>query len=183
MKKWSFIVIVCSVSALLFAMPEKERFRRGAGMWEVFSQLDETARKDLLKLQREDPEAFRLEMEKRAEKLYQEKWTKRAELQQLIDAYQTTDDAVKKAEIKAQLTQKLSADFDQRLTNHRRQLEEMKRRTAYFEEKLEKRAAEKEKIIEKLAQDFLSGEKKLMKVHRVNLPPRPPMKNKKKGVE
>ena len=183
MKKWSFIVIVCSVSALLFAMPEKERFRRGAGMWEVFSQLDETARKDLLKLQREDPGAFRLEMEKRAEKLYQEKWTKQAELQQLIDAYQTTDDAAKKAGIKAQLTQKLSADFDQRLTNHRRQLEEMKRRAAYFEEKLEKRAAEKEKIIENLTQGYLSGEKKLMKVRRVKLPGKPSAENGKKVVK
>ncbi len=183
MKKIAWIVAVCGVALVLSALPEKERFRRGPGMWEVFSQLDETERGQLLKLQREAPEAFRVEMGKRAEKLYQEKLAQQAELQKLIDAYQSTDDAAKKAEIKAQLTAKLTANFDRRLANHRRQLEEMKRRTALFEQKLEKRAAEKDAIIEKLAQGLLSGEKKLMKVHRVDLPSRPPMKNEKKGVK
>jgi len=161
MKKRLMIFALFGVAVALFAEPEREHFRRGPGMWEVFSHMSESERAEMMKLQREDPEAFRKSLETRAEKLYQEKLQKRAELQKLIDAYQATADPAQKAEIQKQLQAKIGEGFDQRLADHRRHLAEMKRRTAEFEKKLETRAADRDAIVEKMTSDLLSGKMNL----------------------
>ena len=76
--------------------PPRRSFQKGHGMWTAFAHLSAEERQNMLKLQREDPEKFRTEMNKLAEKFFNAEKERRQELAKLIMEYKNaTDDKVK----------------------------------------------------------------------------------------
>lgn len=129
------------------------RFRNGPGMWMVFSQLSEEERREMEKLQRENPEEFRKIMSEKADKLYREREKRRAELRELAGKCRNAATPEEKANLKKQLAEEVSKDFRRHLEANRKQIGEMKRRTAQLEERLQRR----EKNMDKAVEDFVNA--------------------------
>ena len=126
-----------AVPAKVPSSPEK--FRRGPGMWRVFTRLPLEEQQKLLKLQRTAPERYREIMQKKVDELYQQEKARRKALDELAVRYDQCADPAEKNKIKALLREKILEDFKQRLQDTRRDIESYKRRTAHLEAELQKR--------------------------------------------
>ncbi len=139
---------------------EKPKKEGGPRMWRVFANLSEKERQELLRLQSSDPEKFRSVLKEKAEAMRQVELARRQEFRHLVADYHVASSAAEKESIKTRLASHLRTDFEQRLNENRRQLEEMKRRAARLEAELNKRAENTEKIVAAMVEHALAGEEK-----------------------
>jgi len=151
-------------------MQKKARFRRGPGIWRVFSRLSVQERKELMELQRKDPEKFRQLLQQKADSLFQSEQQERKALNELAKRCRSSKDETEKAELTRQLREKIAKRFQERLKEHRANLEENRRRLAMMEEELDKRTANADAVIDAQLADMLSGRQ----VKRPQHPQRPP---------
>ena len=142
--------------------PKKEGGHRFGGprMWRVFANLSEKERQELLRLQSTDPEKFRTVLREKAEAMRQVELARRQEFRRLVAAYHAASTQAEKDAVKAKLTAHTRTDFEQRLNENRRQLEEMKRRAIRLEAELNKRAANPEKIVAAMVEHAISKPQK-----------------------
>ena len=142
--------------------PKKEGGPRFGGprMWRVFANLSEKERQELLRLQSSDPEKFRSVLKEKAEAMRQVELARRQEFRRLVAAYHAASSSTEKESIKAKLSSHLRTDFEQRLNENRRQLEEMKRRAIRLEAELNKRAENTEKIVAAMVEHAITRQEK-----------------------
>ena len=134
-----------------------ERSRRGHLMWRAFAELSDKERKEMMTLQRNDPEKFREIMMKKVETLLQTEQKERALLKTLAEKYKAAADEQEKKAVTDQISSLLRKWFAKRLHNNRRQLEAMKKQTRKLEQELNRREKNADKIIEFQLQAVLEG--------------------------
>ena len=147
-----------------------ERSLRGHLMWRAFAELPDTERREMMKLQRNDPEKFRKIMMKKVEKLLQTEQNERTLLKTLAKKYNDAAHEQEKKAVANQISMLLRKRFDQRLRNNRKQLEAMKKRTMKLEMELNRREKNADKIIEFQLKSLLDG-KFPAYPHRKNMHP------------
>lgn len=135
------------------------RFRNGPGMWQVFSQLSEEERREMQKLQREDPEKFMEVMRQKADELFRKREQRRAELQKLAAQCRDAATPDERERLKKQLAEEVKKDFLAHLKSNRAQIEDMKRRTARLEEELQRREKNVDKAVEVHVDALIQGKK------------------------
>ena len=142
------------------SLPESGRkFRSGPGIWQVFSQLSPEERREMQKLQREEPAKFREVMQAKAEALFRRRQARMAELRALAKQCRESADAGTREKLRARLTAEVEKDFREHLAANRRQLEEMKRQSARMEQKLQRREAGCSKAVAAMVEAMIRGEK------------------------
>ena len=143
-----------------------ENFRRGPGIWRAFAELPENEKKELMQLQRTDPEKFRAIMQEKADRIYQQNQQRHQQLRQLAMQYRTAADEKVKAELREKLKAEIRKDFEKRIANAQQNIDTGKKQIARMEAELAKRRANADKIVEKITDSILSGK-------RPNRPNRP----------
>lgn len=146
----------------------KMRRELASAVWRAFASLPEKERNELMKLQREDWEAYRKKVLALGEKLLAEEQSRRAVLAENLRRY--LDPAVseqEKNELKIRILEAIRADYVERLRENRRRLEEMKKRTAKMEQELDRRSAAMEQAVNARLNYML-------KTGNTDLPPAPP---------
>ena len=88
----------------------QENYRRGPGMWRAFNRLSTDEKKQLLSIQRSDPEKFRKILHEKADKLYEAEKIRQKELDDLVLKIKTTEGEKEKENLKAVLRKKLKED-------------------------------------------------------------------------
>ncbi len=142
--------------------PERDserRFRFGPGIWQAFSRLEPEERCKMQQLQREDPEKFHEVMRAKADELFAKRRQRREALYKLAEQCRNTATPEEKEQLKRQLTAEVEKDFRAHLAANRRQLEEMKRRTAYLEAELRRREQNCDKAVAARVEAMINGEK------------------------
>ncbi len=141
--------------------------------WRAFGRLENDERLKLMELQRSDPEAFQQKLRELGEALYKEEAARIAELRKQVSAFRAASTDEERNRLREQITTMVREDFQQRLDESRRQLQEMKRRAAQFEKELDKRAANAEKAVAARVDALLSGADEVREPGP-NPPPGPP---------
>ena len=142
-----------------FEHDSDRRFRSGPGMWMVFSRLSAEERQAMLKLQREDPEKFLEVMRAKADELYRKRKQRRDELQKLAEQCRNAAAPEEKARLKKQLTAEVEKDFREHLKSNRSQIEDMKRRTAWLEQELQRREKNLNAAVGAAVEAMIKGER------------------------
>jgi len=124
--------------------------------WRVFSRLSQKEREELLELQRTDPEKYKKLFQQKLDELRQAEQTRREELRNIYEGWKNAS-AEQKAEIRKNLEQKVRAEYEARLADNRRQLEETKKRAADLEKELNKREADTENQVQQRVENILKG--------------------------
>jgi predicted ATP-dependent protease len=137
----------------------ERRFRNGPGMWQVFSQLSAEERREMQKLQREDPEKFMELMRQKADELFRKREQRRAELRKLAAQCRDAAAPEERERLKKQLTEEVKKDFLAHLKSNRAQLEDMKRRTERLEKELQRREKNIDKAVEVHVDALIQGKK------------------------
>ena len=131
--------------------------RRNAVLWRVFSQLNDAERKKMHDLQRNNPEAFTVEMRKLVDKYEQLERIRNERLLSLIDKYRKSKDEKERAKLKDELTRMEKERFEQHLAGLSRTIANTRRRLAFMEKELNKRKAKKEAIVDARVEAILTG--------------------------
>ncbi len=140
-------------------------------IWRAFAELSDEERKAMNELQRNDPEKFREEMNKKAQEIFKAEKLERQQLTDLSKRYLNSKNAEEKEQIKQQTREILRKRFAKRLAANRRQLEAMKRRAARLEAELNKREANTARIIEFQTEAVLNGKPPFPPRGRRMMPP------------
>ena len=111
----------------------------------------------MLKLQREDPEKFHELMRVKADELFRKREARRKALRELAEKCRNATDPAEKEKLRQELTAEIAKDFRAHLEFNRRQLEEMKRRTARLEAELQRREQNRDQAIAALVEALISG--------------------------
>lgn len=178
MKKLGSILILSLVTATVFAEPppgppgprgawkgsphpaERRRppqgFRKAHGIWMAFAELSGEERQAMLKLQREDPEKFKAEMNKKSEEFFKAEKARREELKKLVNEYRNANDDVKE-ELKKKISDLIRKNFKRRLRRSRLQLEELQERAEKLEQELDKREKAEDKIVAAVVENMING--------------------------
>ncbi|MBR7138141.1 MAG: hypothetical protein IKD44_01205 [Lentisphaeria bacterium] len=147
------------------------RMRRNAVLWRVFSQLNDAERKKMHDLQRNNPEAFTVEMRKLVDKYEQLERARNERLLSLIDKYRKSKDEKERAKLKDELTRMEKERFEQHLAGLSRTIANTRQRLAFMEKELNKRKAKKEAIVDARVEAMLTGK---IPVFAPQGPPPPP---------
>ena len=139
-----------------------ENYRRGPGMWRAFTRLSADEQKELLQIQRTDPEMYRKILQEKADKFYEAEKIRRQEIDDLTAEIKQTESITEKERLKAKLRSKLKEDFQQRLQDTRRDIEAYKRRTAKLESELQKREKNCDAIIDAILNNRLNNAPQLL---------------------
>ncbi len=123
------------------------------------NRLTEEQRQELLKLQVSDAEQFRTKMRELGEALRKEEKAGFEALLKLAEKCRAATDEKEKAALKQEIVGRIRTHYMERLEDNKRQLEEMKRRTARLEEELRKREANAEEVIKARAEGLIRGER------------------------
>lgn len=140
-------------------------------IWRAFGELSDAERKEMMQLQRENPEKFLEVMKKRAEAFFKAEKAERQLIADLAQKYRSEKNKSRKEKIKQELSELLKKRFNKRLALNRKHVENMKKRTQMLEKELDKRAANSEKIIKFQLDAVLEG--------RELRPPRRPFRGAK----
>ena len=135
------------------------RFRNGPGMWMVFSRLTPEERREMEKLQREDPERFYELMRQKADELFRKREARREELRKLAERCRNAATPEERERLKKQLKEEVEKDFRDHLKANRRQLEDMKRRTEHLEKELQRREKNIDKAVDVHVDALIQGKK------------------------
>ena len=135
--------------------------RRGPQIWQIFARLDDDSRRELIRLQQENPEEYRKKLHDYVEKFRGEEKSHRELIYGIVEQYQKCESEAEKAALRAQLETEIGKKFDQDVDVHRRHVESLKRRAEKLGAEVERRAENREKIISTITESLLSGKKAL----------------------
>ena len=168
MKKIILLVLLVIVSGTLWAFPpppqrgshpgpmgRKPRMPRN--IWRAFAELSDAERKEMIAIQRNDPDKFREIMQQKALEIEKAERAERQQLMEFAKQYKEAKTDAEKELIRKQIQSLFRKRFNKRLESNRKQLEGMKRRAEFLEKELDKRAAHSEKIITLQTESLLSG--------------------------
>ncbi len=137
--------------------PKDPRRFPGHYGWRAFGRLSEGERQKLMELQRTDPESFQQKLRELGEALYKQEAERTAELRKLVASFRAAGSDAERNRLREKIMTMAREDFQQRLEENRRQLQEMKRRAAQFEKELDKRAANADEAVAARVEALLSG--------------------------
>ena len=140
-----------------YKRPPRPGFQKAHGTWMAFAELSAEERQAMLKLQREDPEKFRIEMHKLAEKFFKAEKLRRKEFAELVNKYKSTSDDKIKSEIHEQIKSRVKENFKRRLRQSRMHLDELKKQVKVLENELDIREKAEDKIVEATVNNIVSG--------------------------
>ena len=179
MKKFLIYFTFSAVSSLLCAAPAAEmparpprqprhgqqigQPQRSGGnfnFWRVFSRLAPAEQKEMMNLQRTDPEKFRSVMQEKIEKFQREQQAGRQKIDELVAKIRNSKDEKEKSELRKELHSILKAGFDARLAQMRRNIDANKKRIERMEAELKKREDNAEAIINASVDAVISGQKR-----------------------
>lgn len=126
-------------------------------IWRAFGELSDAERKEILQLQRENPEKFLEVMKKKAESFFNAEKAERRLLADLAQKYRAEKNKSAKEKIRKEISEILKKRFNKRLSINRKHVENMKKRTQMLEKELDRRAANSEKIIKFQLDAVLEG--------------------------
>ena len=130
---------------------------RNSAVWRAFSTLPQTEQKELMKLQRTDPEKFRTIMQEKAAKLQAEHQARQQKIADLAAKIRNSKDEKEKTALRAELRTMLKSSFDSRIANLRRNIEGNKKRIEKMEQELKKREANADAIIDAITTAVIEG--------------------------
>ena len=142
-----------------FQFPQGQRQNNTPNLWRVFSQLSPAEQKEMMELQRTEPEKFRSAMQEKVEKLKAEMQAKRQKTNELAEKIRNSKDEKEKTELRKELRSILKNGFDARLAQMRRNIEANKKRLARMEADLKKREENSEAIVDAITDSIISGKK------------------------
>ena len=186
MRKFLIYFAFSAVSGLLFAAPAAEKPgcpprppRHGqpgrpqgnpgrpqssqgnnVNFWRVFSRLTPEEQKEMMTLQRTDPEKFRTAIQEKAEKIQREQQARRQKIDELASKIRNCKDEKVKAELRNELRSMFKRVFDARLAQMRHNLEDNKKRIERMEADLKKREENAEAIVDAITDSVISGKKR-----------------------
>lgn len=137
--------------------PPRRNFQKDHGMWTAFADLSAEERQAMLKLQREDPEKFRAEMNKLAEKFFNAEKERLKEFAKLVQEYKSAGDEKTKSEIHEKIKSRVRDNFKRRLRQNRMHIEELKKRAENLEKELDIREKNEDKIVEATVNSIITG--------------------------
>ena len=152
--------------------PARRESMRTPNVWRIISMLPAAEQRELLKLQRTDPEKFRAAMQKKIEEFQRAQQQKRQQISELTARIRACSDAKEKAALRQQLRDMIKRDFEARLANMRRNIEASKRRIDRMEKELKRREANSAAVIDAITEATIVGKNP----PRPPRPPRPPQK-------
>ena len=168
MKKILFLSLVVICAGTLFALPPPpprgahpgpgiKNQRMPRNIWRAFAELSDAERKEMLNIQRNDPDKFRELMFAKAQEIEKAERAERQQLTALVEQFKSAKTDAEKENIRKQMRDIHRKRFNKRLESNRRHLEAMKRRAEFLEKELDKRAENAEKIVDLLTESMLSG--------------------------
>ena len=179
MKKFLIYFTFSAVSGLLCAAPAAEmparpprpphhgqqivpQQRSGGNFnfWRVFSRLAPAEQKEMINLQRTDPEKFRSVMQEKVEKFHREQQAGRQKIDELVSKIRDSKDEKVKAELRKELRARFKRSFDARLVQMRHNLEANKKRLEQMEADLKKREENADAIVDAITDSVISGKKR-----------------------
>ena len=148
-------------------LPHHPNFRHGQqskpgssnGFWRVFSQLTPAEQKEMMQLQRTEPEKFRTIMQEKFEKIQAEQREKRNKVNQLAEKIRNSKDDKEKTALRAELRTMLKSSFDASLARMRRNIDVNKKRIERMEAELKKREANAEAVVDAITESVISGKR------------------------
>lgn len=145
-------------------VPPERKFRapensRPNSVWKVFARLSAQEQQEMIKLQRQNPDKFRLIMQQKAEQFKVLEQARKKELDTLTQKYRDSSSEAEKNAIKLELKKKLQEDFSRRLADSRRSLENNRKRLIRMEAELQKREKNRDAIVEAMLKHRLDGKK------------------------
>ena len=147
----------------------------GAAIWGAFARLSDAERREMMELQRTDPEKFREAMRRKAEEYRAARIKRHDELKALAAKLRRSNDAGERETLRRRLIAELKTDYLNRLAEHRRRIEEMKAHAAKLEKALDQRTAEVDRTVEQAAQAMIEGREPEHPLRKGAMPPpRPP---------
>ena len=193
MKKFLIYFTFSAVSGLLCAAPAAEMPARPSrpprpphhgqqivpqqrsggnfNFWRVFSRLAPAEQKEMINLQRTDPEKFRSVMQEKVEKFHREQQAGRQKIDELVSKIRDSKDEKVKAELRKELRTMFKRTFDARLVQMRHNLEANKKRLEQMEADLKKREENADAIVDAITDSVISGKKRPPR-HGDRKPPR-----------
>ena len=184
------LILTAAVSVLIVSarsLPEKAPLRTQPGppresrlsrhIWRAFGELSDAERKEMMQLQRENPDKFLEVMKKKAEEFFNAEKAERQLLTDLVQKYQAEKNKSDKEKIKKQISEILAKRFNKRLALNRKHIESMKKRTQMLEKELDERAANSEKIIKVQLDAILEGKELRPPRRPPHRGPKPPAKS------
>ena len=127
------------------------------GLWRIFSRLTPAEQKEMMQLQRTEPEKFRTVMQEKLEKIQAEQREKHRKVNELAEKIRNSKDDKEKTALRAELRAMLKSSFDARLAQMRRNIEANKKRIERMEAELKKREANTDAIVDAITESVISG--------------------------
>ncbi len=124
--------------------------------WRVFSKLSLKEREEMQELQRSDPEKYKKIFQQKVDELRQAEQTKRDEMRGIFEEWKNASPE-QKAEIRKNLEQRVRGEYEARLTDNRKRLEEMQKRAADLEKELNKLEADTDNQVKMRVENILKG--------------------------
>lgn len=155
-----------------FQFPGNQKPDSHQNFWRIFSRLTPAEQKEMMNLQRTDPEKFRAAIHRKAEQIQAEQQLKRQKINELAGKIRNSKDEKEKSELRKELHSILKAGFDARLAQMRRNIDVNKKRIERMEAELKKREDNAEAIINASVDAVISGQKRPPH-HGDRKPPRP----------
>ncbi|MBO5823030.1 MAG: hypothetical protein J6R86_08460 [Lentisphaeria bacterium] len=148
-------------------LPHHPNFRHGQsqkpgssnGFWRVFSQLTPAEQKEMMQLQRSEPEKFRTVMQEKLEKIQAEQREKHRKVNELAEKIRNSKDDKEKTALRAELRTMLKSSFDARLAQMRRNIEANKKRIERMEAELKKREVNTDAIVDAITESVITGKR------------------------
>ena len=137
--------------------PGMRNSQRDAAFWRVFSTLPQDEQKELMKLQRTEPEKFRSIMQEKAARLQAEYQARQQKIADLAAKIRNSKDDREKAALRTELRAMLKNSFNSRIAHLRRNIENNKKRIAKMEQELKKRETNADAIIDAITNDVIEG--------------------------
>ena len=147
--------------------PRRQNFQPGppqkpgsnANFWRFFSRLSPAEQKEIMLLQRTDPEKFRATVQEKVEKFQAEQREQHRKINELAEKIRNSKDEKEKAVLRTQLRTMLKTSFDSRLAQMRRNIDANKKRIARMEAELQKRESNAEAIVDAITDSVISGKR------------------------
>ena len=129
------------------------------GYWRVFSQLTPAEQKEMMQLQRTEPEKFRTVMQEKFEKIQAEQRERHRKVNELAEKIRNSKDEKEKTALRAELRAMFKSSFDDRLAQMRRNIEANKKRIERMEDELKKRESNADAIVDAITESVISGKR------------------------
>ena len=125
-----------------------EEGRQGWIFKEIMDKLSEDERKQLMELQKTDPEKFKQVIKEKIQAYKQAREKEEAALNELVKKYKEASTPEQKAELETQIKKILKADLDKRIASGEREIEAAQKRIDELRKKIEERKKNADKIVD-----------------------------------